>query len=275
MNARILKTIVLKDLREVLRNTGAWVPAVIVPLIFMILMPLGVILIPRLVPGVAESLSGPQGFEQIKQYVTPFMGNALDGLNMQEAWITLTVGYMLAPFLLMMPLMLSTIIGAESFVGERERKTLEALIYTPATDAELFFSKVIASVVPAVLLAWVCFLLYGIVANVAAWPVMGRIWFPLINWWPLMLWLTPAIATLGMAVAVLISVRARTFMEAYQMSGSLVVLVLALLAGQVSGVLFLSPLVTLLVGLLVWIADAVMIWFGVKTFARPSLLARL
>lgn len=275
MNTRTLKTIVLKDLREVLRNTGAWVPAVIVPLVFMVLMPAGIILIPMLVPGAAESLSGPQGFEQIKQYVTPFMGSALDGLSVKEAWITLTVGYMLAPFLLMMPLMLSSIIGAESFVGERERKTLEALIYTPATDAELFFAKVIASVVPAVLLAWVCFLLYGLVANIAAWPVMGRIWFPLVNWWPLMLWLTPAIATLGMAVTVLISVRARTFMEAYQMSGSLVVLVLALLAGQVSGVLFLSPLVTLLVGLLVWLVDAVMIWFGVKTFARPSLLARI
>jgi ABC-type Na+ efflux pump permease subunit len=203
------------------------------------------------------------------------MGNALDGLSVNEAWITLAVGYMLAPFLLMMPLMLSSIIGAESFVGERERKTLEALLYTPATDAELFFGKVIASVVPAVLLAWVCFFLYGTVANIAAWPVMGRIWFPLVNWWPLMLWLTPAIATLGMAVTVLISVRARTFMEAYQMSGSLVVLVLGLVAGQISGVLFLSPLVTLLLGLLVWIADAVMIWFGVKTFARPSLLARI
>ncbi len=275
MNARILKTIVLKDLREVARNTGAWIPAVIVPLIFMVLMPAGVILISTQIPDVVKQLNGPDGFAKIKEYVAPFMGAALDGLDTSQAFITLVVGYMLAPFLLMMPLMLSTIIGAESFVGERERKTLEALVYTPATDGELFTGKVIASVVPAVLLGWLCFVLYGIVANAAAWPVMGRVWFPLVNWWPMMLWLTPAIATLGMAVTVLISIKARTFMEAYQMSGSMVVIVLGLLAGQISGVLFLSPLVTMLLGVAVWIIDAVLIWFGVKTFARPSLLARI
>ncbi|MCL4560205.1 MAG: ABC transporter permease subunit [Chloroflexi bacterium] len=52
--------------------------------------------------------------------------------------------------------MLSTIIGAVSFVGEKERKTLEALIYTPARDSELFLGKVLAGVVPSVALAWVC-----------------------------------------------------------------------------------------------------------------------
>lgn len=274
MNPRILKTIVLKDLREVRRNTGAWVPAVIVPLFFVLLLPAGMILIPSLIPAAATDFYGPE-FDELLGMISPALGQALVGLSVEEAWITLMVGYLFAPFLLMMPLMLSTIIGAESFVGERERKTLEALIYTPATDAELFTGKVIASVAPSIALSWVCFLIYGLVANIAAWPVMGRVWFPLPNWWPLMLWLTPAIATLGMAATVLISVRARTFMEAYQMSGALVLLVVGLMAGQFSGVLYLSPLIILLIGLVVWIADAVMIWFGIQTFARPKLLARL
>jgi ABC-2 type transport system permease protein len=275
MNFRSIRILMAKDLKEVSQNQGAWLPAVLVPLIFMVLLPLGIILVPTRIPAAAQFLSGPNGVQQIKAFVAPFLGDRLAGLNDQQFWVVLTTGYMLAPFLLIMPLMLSTIIGAESFVGERERKTLEALIYTPVPDAELFLGKVLACVLPAIALGWISFILYGIVANLAALPLMGRIWFPPVTWWPLMLWLTPAIATLGMAVTVLISIRAKTFMEAYQMSGALVLIVLALVAGQASGILFLSVEVSLLLGVGLWIVDGILIWVGVRTFARSSLLARI
>jgi ABC-2 type transport system permease protein len=275
MNARSIKTLMLKDLKEVAQNQGAWVPAVVVPFIFLLLLPLGVIIIPQMVPGFEQWLATPDGLPAIQKYIGPFMGDALAGLTPIQTIIVMVTGYMLAPFLLIMPLMLSTIVGAESFVGERERKTLEALIYTPATDGELFVGKVAACVLPAVVLSWLSFVVYGLVVNIASYPVMGRIWFPPASWWPLMLWLVPAIATLGMAVSVLISIKVRTFMEAYQMSGSLVVVVLALVAGQMSGVLFLTAGVILLLGLAVWLIDAVLIWLGIRTFNRTSLLSRL
>jgi ABC-type Na+ efflux pump permease subunit len=274
MNARNVRTLMVKDWKEVRQNKGAWMPAIIVPVFFMILLPLGLILLPARVESVAQALSSPQGL-QIQARMAPFLGDALRGLTEVQAFIVLTTGYMLAPFLLIMPLMLASIVGAESFVGEKERKTLEALLYTPASDGELFLGKVLAAVVPAVALSWVSFVVYGVVVNLAGWPVMGRVWFPPATWWPLMLWLTPAIATLGMAVTVLISVKVNTFMEAYQMSASLVVVVLALVAGQISGVLFLSVGVILLLGLLVWAVDGVLIWLGVRNFARASLLSRL
>ena len=275
MNLRSIRTLMVKDLKEVRQNKGAWIPAVVVPLIFMVLLPGAVILVPTQIPAAAQALAAPNGLGQMLGYVTPFMGDRLAGLNSDQAWVVLITGYMLAPFLLIMPLMLSTIIGAESFVGEKERKTLEALIYTPTRDSELFLGKMLASILPAIVLAWISFILYGIVTNLAAWPVMGRIWFPTATWWPLMLWLTPAIATLGMGVTVLISIRAKTFMEAYQMSGSLVILVLILLAGQVSGILFLSVGVSLAVGAVIWVVDGILIWFGVHTFARANLISRI
>lgn len=275
MNVRTIRIIMTKDLKEVAQNKGAWIPAVVVPLIFMVLLPVGLILMPRLIAASGQSFTSQISTAQIKEFVMPFLGEQLKGLNDDQFWVVLTTGYMLAPFLLMMPLMLSTIIGAESFVGEKERKTLEALIYSPATDAELFVGKVLACVVPAIGLGWASFLLYGIAVNAASWPVMGAIWFPTLTWAPLMLWLTPAIATLGMAVTVLISIRTKTFMEAYQMSGSLVVLILGLVAGQISGVLYLSIGVSMLLGLGIFVVDAILIRFGVRTFARSSLLSRI
>ncbi len=275
MNKRILRTIAMKDLREVGQNRAAWLPAVLVPLIFIVILPLAIILAPNLLnfsPATLLSQQGPVGM--MKENI-PTLAAQLAGLNEQQIWVVLMTGYFLAPFFLIMPLMLSTIVGAESFVGEKERKTIEALLHTPATDGELFMGKVLASVVPAVALAWLSFLVYAVVVNVAGWPVMGRIWFPTVNWWPLMLWVTPAIATLGMAVTVLISARVSTFMEAYQMSASLVVLVLALVIGQITGVLYLSVGMALAVGLALWVVDAVLIWFSIRTFARGSLLSRL
>ena len=90
-----------------------------------------------------------------------------------------------------------------------------------------------------------------------------------------MFWLTPAIALLGMSATVLISSRAKTFMEAYQLSGSLVVLVLALMVGQISGVLYLGGWTVFGVGALVWVVDAALIYVGVGTFQRSKLIAKL
>ena len=92
----------------------------------------------------------------IRQSVGPFMEMQLQGLNDLQAWVVLTTGYMPALFMLVMPMMLSTIIGAAPFVGEKERQTLEALIFTPARNGEFFLGKVLAGVVPSVALAWVC-----------------------------------------------------------------------------------------------------------------------
>ncbi|NMB87771.1 MAG: ABC transporter permease subunit, partial [Chloroflexi bacterium] len=171
-----------------------------------------------------------------------------------------------------MPLMFSTVIAAESFAGERERKTMEALLYTATTDTELFLGKVAAALIPSLLISLASFGLYAIVLNVGGYPVMGRIWFPLASWWPLMLWITPGLAMLGISATVLISARTQTFMGAYQTSASLVLIVVLLMAGQAAGVLFLSVLVGMLLGLVVWIAAGLLTVVAIRSFNRSRLL---
>jgi len=152
---------------------------------------------------------------------------------------------------------------------------MEALLYTPTSDGTLLMGKILASVVPAILLSWITYALYIVVVNAASWPLFGQIWFPLPAWWPLMFWLTPAISLLGMSATVLISSRVKTFMEAYQLTGSLVILVLVLVVGQLSGVLYLGVFSTFAIGTLVWLIDAVLIYIGVGTFNRTNLIAKI
>jgi ABC-2 type transport system permease protein len=274
MNWRSIWAIARKDLKEVRQNKVAWGPAIAIPLIFAILMPILFSVLPQVMP--VEDIQRELGdMDTLLKNLPPSIQAIFEGLKLEQMFVLYMTAFMLAPLFLIMPLMFSSVVGADSFVGERERKTMEALLYSPVTDRELFLGKVLAAVIPAILLSWLTYLVYIIVVNVASYGLFQRIWFPLPTWWPLMFWLTPAFALLGISATVLVSSRVRTFMEAYQLSGSLVVLVLALMVGQATGVLFLGVGTVMIVGTLIWIADAVLIYLSVRNFKRSLLIAKL
>ena len=273
MNWKTIFTIARKDIKEATQNRSVWLPILIVPLIFVVVMPVALILGISSASGSEVNPLNDPDFAMFVERMPLFLSELINGLDQSQTGIVLLLGYLFAPFFLILPLMFSTVIASESFAGERERKTIEALLYTPATDTELFLGKVLSAFLPAVLITWGGFVVYTIVVNVAAFPVMGRIWFPLSSWYPLILWVSPAISLLGIAVTVLISSRVQTFMGAYQSSGSLVLLVLALLAGQATGILYLSVLVGILIGLVLLIIDAVLMVYAIRTFNRDALLA--
>jgi len=219
--------------------------------------------------------SDQPAFDDLQELIPPQLIDELAVLSPQQLPIVLILGYLMAPLFLVLPLMLACIIAAEAFVGEKERKTLEALLYTPATDGELFLGKVLAALIPAIVYTWVNFLVFAFVTNLAGYPVMGRFWFPTPSWLALMVVVVPAVALLGVAVTVIISTRVRTFMEAYQASGALVLVILLLVVAQSVGLLFLSPLVAVLVGIAFFALDAVLIHAGIRTFSRSELIARI
>ncbi|MCB0231460.1 MAG: ABC transporter permease, partial [Anaerolineae bacterium] len=155
--------------------------------------------------------------------VAPGLRDQLVGLTPDQAGVVFFLVYMMAPLFLIVPLMVSNVIAADSFVGERERKTLEALLYTPTTDGELLAGKILSALVPAVVVSLVGYLIYTVTADLAAAQIIGRALFPNPLWNVLVLWVAPAAAGLGLTSMMLVSVRAKTFQDAYQ-TGSLVVL---------------------------------------------------
>jgi len=122
---------------------------------------------------------------------------------------------------------------------------------------------------------WVNFLIFALVTNIAGYPVMGRIWFPTGSWLTLMVFVVPAVALLGVSATVIISTRVSTFMEAYQASSILVILIIVLMVAQSMGLLFLSPFVAVLVGLAFFALDACLIWIGIRIFSRSELITRI
>jgi len=272
MNTRILRAIMRKDLLTILQNKGVWMPIVLVPIIFLVILPTVAIVIPSQI-----NMVGSMGTQMdlFLRNMPAALRQQVAGMSEAQTMIYLFIVYLFAPFFLIIPMMVSSVIGADSFAGEKERKTLEALLYTPATDMELFVGKVLTAWVPAVLISWGSFLIYTVVVNALGYSQMGRLFFPNMMWIPLMLWVVPAASALALSVMVLVSTKVKTFQEANQLGSTVVIPILLLVFGQIGGVMYFSVPVVLLVGLVFWIIDVVLIRIGVRTFARGELIARL
>jgi ABC-2 type transport system permease protein len=272
MKFKNILAIARKDWIEVRQNKYAWAPMLILPVMFNVVLPLVIILL------LTSLKMDPQEFVGDADLVTFFksmplsISQYLNTADPIQFAITAMLGYMLAPMFLMLPLMFSTTIAAESFAGERERKTIEALLYTPATDGELFLGKVLASAVPSILITWIGFGVYTLVLNLAPFSVFHRIWFPLPTWWPLIFWVSPALVLFGISFTVLISEKIPTFLGAYQTSSATVILVLVLFVGQMTGLLYLSVGFGILLGFFLWLVAAILCFLAVRTFNREKLL---
>ena len=119
----------------------------------------------------------------------------------------------------------AAMISANSFVGEREQKTLEPLLCTPLTDSELLVGKTLGALIPSLAL------LFGGTAAAA----LGTNIILLFNGLPMImvpdapgLFLVLAVGPIGalavISVMILISGRVSKVYEAYQTSGAMVVL---------------------------------------------------
>jgi ABC-type Na+ efflux pump permease subunit len=270
MKWRKIRIIAWKDILEVRQNKSVILSLLLVPVIIMVVLPTVMLVIAN-TTGSAEAFNDPDlaiMFERMPQVIS----GMFTGMTDLQMSIAVMLGLLFAPMFLIMPLMFSASIAAESFAGERERKTLEALLYTSATDTELFIGKALAAFIPSIMVTWASFLVYVVVLNVGGYPLFGYLWFPLSSWYPLVFWVTPAFAALGVGATVLISSKVQTFMGAYQASGSLVLLVLGIFVGQASGVVYLSVWVGMILGFVIWLAAGVLFFMAIQQFNRKTLL---
>jgi ABC-type transport system involved in multi-copper enzyme maturation permease subunit len=267
-----MRAIVYKDLSVVAQNKGVSSPLIILPIVVLVGLPTLAAFVPALESTAGVSMAEMDTF---LGGMPPGLRDQLSEYNELQRVIVLLLGYFMAPMYLILPLMVASVIAADSFAGEKERKTLEALLYTPTTDGELLLAKMLSAWLPAVAVAWGGFLLYALVSNVAAWPVMGRLFFPNVMWLALVLWVAPAVAALGLGTTVLISSRAQGFQEAYQLGAIVVLPILGLVIGQITGLMYLSAGLVLLLGLVLWAIDLALLWFGRRTFQRNNLATKL
>ncbi|MEC0128559.1 ABC transporter permease [Paenibacillus pabuli] len=247
-NRQAIRALVRKDIQAITASVQLWLPMLIVPLIIGIIMP--AVLIWTASRMELQSLGNMSFLLDTLNTLTdsgqiPQLASMPTDNHRIVYYLAL---YMFAPLFLIIPVMASSILTANSFAGEKERKTLEGLLFTPMSMDTLFKGKVLAALIPSLLLSWTTFIIYGIIANILMYPMFGKWMFPNLNWIILILWVVPACSLVVILFNVLISAKVRGFQEAYQLGGLVVIPLLALIAGQASGMLLISPFMLLLIG---------------------------
>jgi ABC-2 type transport system permease protein len=272
MNGRAIFAIIRKDLKVVMQNKGVMLPIIIAPLILFVVLPWVVTLLPSLVNIAGVSADDFSDIQELINRMPAGLKQELAGYDPNQMMVVFFLVYMLAPFFLIIPLMVSSVIAADSFAGEKERKTMEALLYTPTTDRELFVAKLLSGWFAALAVALVGFVLYAVTANAAGWSTMQRIFFPNTMWLVLIFWVVPALPGLGLGVMVLVSSRAEGFQDANQIGGVVVLPIVLLVFGQVTGAMYFSVTLVFLLGLVIWLLDGLLIWLGSRSFRRGRLM---
>ena len=272
MNWRGIQAVIRKDLQVVIRSKAVVLPLILLPLIMLVLMPAIFGLAARYAP--VESLDIEE-FDQILSVMPPQLLDQLSGLDDNQLFLIISLVYIFAPLYLIMPFMVASVIAADSFAGEKERKTLEALLHSPLTDRELYLAKLLSAWIPAIAISLVSFVLYGVTANMIGYPLMGYIFFPNWMWIVLVLWVAPAASGMSLAATVLISTRVKTYQEATQLGSVIVLPIVGMLLAQVGGLLYFNVGVVFLLGLALWIITALILFVGIRQFERDAIFARL
>ncbi len=269
MNWSKIRAVAGKDLREVLSMKMVVLPMAMVPVVLCII-----------IPGVLTYLTFTQdvlminGAELIEEIIPHYpVPAALESTSSQIIFIFLN--YTFLPLFMVIPVMVSSIITANAVVGEKERGTLETLLYTPVTNREFIAAKLFGSFLPGYLLTMAAFVLYFLTVNGLSLHYVGMIMLRSSVWIPGLLVLAPALSLLGLAVTLMVSLRAKTYMEAQQIAGLIVLPLVLLVILQISGLAILNLLYTFALALAVLLLDYLLIARIAPRFNRESIINTL
>jgi ABC-2 type transport system permease protein len=261
-------TIARTDLRQLRQSRDFWMPMLLMALLFFVVLPTVLLL------GVvrAERLGAVQQVGEVLDDQLPELQQGLQGQTAgQQRSYGLAV-YLLAPLAVVVPMTISSAVGANTIVGEREKGTGEFLANSPATEREIYLGKLIASLLPGYVATLAGFAVYSVIVNLIVGPSVGGWFFPTGNWYVLILWVVPPFLALGLSLILQLSGRVKSATAAQQSTGLITLPLILLSYAQSSGFVFSSLSGALTVGAIAWGLALLGLWRGASAVSRARLL---
>lgn len=263
-------TVARTELRQLLQAKDFWVPMALLGGIFFVVIPL-------IILSIINGVGNQQAVQQVSQALDLLPASAKEAVPKgipPEAQVSYTLAvFLLAPVAVVVPLTISSAVGASTIVGERERGTGEFLAHSPADTREIYVGKLLASIIPGYLTTAIGFGVYAILVNVIVAPKIGYWFFPNTSWWLLILWVLPPFLAITLSLVLRLSAKVKSTAAAQQATG-LVTLPLILIAyGQSTGALATGGItVSIVIGAVAWAIALVSLAFGLKSVRRGQLL---
>jgi len=178
----------------------------------------------------------------------------------------------LVPFSVMVvgffPISFSLVIALESFVGEKERNTLESLLSTPITDGALYVGKLLAALALPLMGSLIAMIMYAV-----GLPWVTRQYVPLDLFVQIIL-LTTTLALGMVAGAVVVSSNTTSVRAANLLASFIVLPSMLMITFQSLVILWDQREVLWFLAIAQALADLALIRMGIRLFNREDLLAR-
>ena len=180
---RAMLAIIRKDLQSVTANKRLFLPLLLVPLVMTVVVP-SILMAALLLSPDDPDLQG----------LLSQLPRELAGVNPSLALGKMMFNTILPAFFLMIPIMTASIMAGSSFVGEKERHTLETLLYCPITLRQIFRAKVLAAFFLSMAVSLGSFLVMCLVLETEAVLLLGSLLPPGANWLVTLFLLAPAVS---------------------------------------------------------------------------------
>jgi ABC-2 type transport system permease protein len=176
-------------------------------------------------------------------------------------------------FLLLIPTMIAISVATFSIVEEKLSGSLEALLATPVKTWELLLGKALAGAIPALVVTWLSAGVFLVVVSELGWGHLTG-FVVTAGWFLTLFLLTPAVAVLSFMLGVTGSSRAKDARSAQNTVLVIILPVLALIGIQITGIIWFTPSVILVLALVIGIADFITLRTAVRLFRRESIVVQ-
>ncbi len=257
------------ELRQLLSSKDYWVPMVALGAIFFLFIPATLLAVITTIGDISVVRQASEALS-----VLPAAAQERIQGDSPEARTSFALAvYLFAPVAVVVPLTISTAVGAASLVGERERGTGEFLAHSPASVREIYLGKVLASLVPGYLTTLVGFGTYSLAVNLIVGPDVGGWFFPTTEWLVMMFWIIPPFLLLTLSLVLRLSARVRSTAAAQQASGLITLPLIGIAYSQATGTLLGSSERTgWILGAVAWVVAIISLHRGVRSVTRNRLL---
>lgn len=261
MNVKQL-ALIKKDIRSITSNKQVLLVMLMVPLALTIVLPSIMVFVMALVPDATSD------FQELLNMLQLTAGEN----NQEQIILGLILNKIMPAFFLLIPIMASSVMAASSFVGEKEKNTLETLLYSPLTLKQLFQAKILAGFSVGMMVSFISFAAMMLVLEIELIILTGSVIIPESSWIIVMLLVSPAISLVAIAITVRGSAKALTIEEAQQRAVFLIFPIIALVIGQFTGVILVNAWLLLVLGIILAILAALLMRGAEGKFTYEKLL---
>jgi ABC-2 type transport system permease protein len=268
MNKRRMWAVARNDLRQLGHSPDFWAPMMVLAALFFVIIPTFLLLTITRIGNVGTVKNVSAALDLLPQAAQ----EQIRGDSPADRTGYALAVYLFAPMAVIVPMTISTAVGANALVGEKEKGTGEFLAHSPASEREIYLGKLIASLLPGYLTTLVGFGLYSLAVNLIVGPHVGGWFFPTRAWWVLMLWVVPPFLAITLSVVLRLSARVKSAAAAQQASGLVTLPLIMLSYAQSTGGLLGAGNAGFWVGLVAWTAAVFGLMRGAHAVTRPRLL---